>query len=392
MQSFAKRNFFGVSASFNTKSMTVHYYSESSIALLQNKLHHLAAQASVKAIMLLAADNSTLNTTALDALLKSIKKPIFGGLFPGLILKEERIEKGFIVVTFSFDVTLLTIKNISSSEEDTTLHLLEKAPSFTECKTMFVFIDGLAKGINSFIENLFSIFGLEFNYIGGGAGSLSLKQQPCLFTNKGILQDAAILVGTNRPSGIGVKHGWHSISGPYKITQAEGTEIKELDYKPAFDTYKEVIDHHSGKSINTDNFFEIAKAYPFGIKKVDAEEVVRDPIKATENKSLVCVGEVEIGSFINILHGDQESLIAAASTAATQAIENLNSEQINTVFFVDCISRVLFLQENFSDELSSVYKRTKSNSLFGILSLGEIANSRSDYLEFYNKTSVVCCF
>jgi hypothetical protein len=29
---------------------------------------------------------------------------------------------------------------------------------------------------------------------------------------------------------------------------------------------------------------------------------------------------------------------------------------------------------------------------FGILSLGEIANNKTDYLEFYNKTSVVACF
>jgi hypothetical protein len=55
--------------------------------------------------------------------------------------------------------------------------------------------------------------------------------------------------------------------------------------------------------------------------------------------------------------------------------------------FVDCISRVLFLENEFASELQTA--RVADLPLVGMLSIGEIANSGDDYLEFYNKTSVV---
>ena len=58
-----------------------------------------------------------------------------------------------------------------------------------------------------------------------------------------------------------------------------------------------------------------------------------------------------------------------------------------TTFFIDCISRVLFLEGDFEQELQAVSR--SGIPLIGALTLGEIANSRNDYLEFYNKTSVV---
>ncbi|MBI9069462.1 MAG: FIST C-terminal domain-containing protein [Salinivirgaceae bacterium] len=261
-----------------------------------------------------------------------------------------------------------------------------------ESKTLFVFIDGFAERINAFIESIFTIFGLEFNYIGGGAGSLSLKQKPCIITNKGIKQDCAVIAGIDLDSGIGVKHGWKSISGPYKVTSAEKTVIKELDFKPAFEVYKQAVEKHSGAVFKDDNFFDIAKAYPFGINKVDAEKVVRDPLFLGENNSLICVGEVETGSFVDILTGDKNSLIQAAGQAVKVALENKQNPVENFIFFVDCISRVLFLEDDFEKELDVVVKPNIEIPVFGVLSIGEIANNGQDYLEFYNKTSVIGCF
>jgi hypothetical protein len=69
---------------------------------------------------------------------------------------------------------------------------------------MFVFVDGFTEEIGVFIEDVFNVFGLEKNYIGGGVGSLSaLKSTPSLFTNKGLLQNKAILVAFEMNSGLG---------------------------------------------------------------------------------------------------------------------------------------------------------------------------------------------
>ncbi|MBC8490364.1 MAG: FIST C-terminal domain-containing protein [Bacteroidetes bacterium] len=264
----------------------------------------------------------------------------------------------------------------------------EKIPDIGQTKTMFVLVDGFSKRISALVDSLFNVFGLEVNYIGGGAGSLSMKQKPCLFTNGGLVSDSAVLALLDIESGVGVSHGWKEIGGPYKVTSSDRTIINSLDWKPAFEVYREVVERHSKQLFTKDNFFDIAKCYPFGISKLGTEKIVRDPFIIGENNSLVCVGEVPEEVFVHILNGDTSSLVNAAEKALMLGEEAFHAKTSNkTILFMDCISRVLFLEDKFVDELKAVYN--EKFQLIGALTIGEIANSGKDYLEFYNKTSVV---
>ncbi len=253
---------------------------------------------------------------------------------------------------------------------------------------MFVFVDGLSTRIASLITDLFGVFGLDLNYVGGGAGSLSFVQKPCLFTNEGLIQDSAVLGLMDWESGIGVNHGWQRISGPFKVTESERNVIKSLDWQPAFDVYRGVVEEASGQTFTDDNFFDISKGYPFGIARMGTEKIVRDPISLADNGGLVCVGEVPENSHVDILVGDVSSLVSAAGTALEDAKNRFAGEPSDRmVLFIDCISRVLYLEEAFAQELSAVHE--PDVPLIGALTLGEIANTGEDYLEFYNKTAVI---
>jgi len=148
------------------------------------------------------------------------------------------------------------------------------------------------------------------------------------------------------------------------------------------------VEAHSGKTFTADNFFSIAKGYPFGINKLGGEVVVRDPLTTDGRKGLICVGEVPTGSFVHLLNGTPDTLIAAALKARQLAEETCckSESEKAPVLFIDCISRVLFLEEQITEELAVVAGK---GELFGAMTLGEIANNGRDYLEFYNKTSVV---
>ena len=120
------------------------------------------------------------------------------------------------------------------------------------------------------------------------------------------------------------------------------------------------------------------------------EMVVRDPI-AVDGNGLVCVGEVPLNSLVYILKGNKDSLIAGAVYARElaesiyqQVVDDKNKKPITLI--MDCVSRVLFLQSNFKKELEKVYT---GYPLLGALTIGEIANTGRNYLEFYNKTSVI---
>ncbi|MEZ5069499.1 MAG: FIST N-terminal domain-containing protein [Bacteroidales bacterium] len=358
---------------------------------LARALEQLEQEEGMQTILVLACDGDGYEPGNLDPILTNRKIPVYGGVFPALIHQDKKLETGIILVGLEFAPAPVLIEELSTSGIDLEGKMMEVSSSLLSSRSLLVFVDGFSRRISKLIDGLFTIYGLEFNYIGGGAGSLSLQQKPCIITPRGLLKDCAILLGLPMVSGIGVQHGWTPIAGPFRVSAAKGNVVQELDHKPAFEVYKLYVEKHSGQTLTPENFFSIAKAYPFGITKIGAEKIVRDPIAVGEDDSLICVGEVERGAFLDLLHGQKERLISAAGLAAQKAKKNLGDSPGEFVVFIDCISRVLYLEEDFDRELEEVSLQNDL-PLFGALTIGEIANNGKDYLEFYNKTSVIGCF
>ncbi len=356
----------------------------------QSILKQTISQKDVAGILILACDANDFIPETVDTILKDIPVPIFGGVFPELIHGRKKLTRGTIVAGLSTHPNVQIVSHLSDPSIDYDKIISRKFPESSKNQTMFVLVDGFSQRISALIDSLFNFFGLEVNYIGGGTGSLSFKQKPCLFTNDGLVQDSAILAMVDKASGIGVSHGWYSVCGPFKVTEVDRNVILTLDWQPAFSIYRRVIEKVARRKFTDTNFFELAKCYPFGIKRLGGEMIVRDPIMVKENGSLVCVGEVPTDSYVDILTGDVSSLVNAARKALTLSLQAYHgSATQKVIFFIDCISRVLFLDKEFEKEIQAVYQ--EDIPLIGALTLGEIANSGKDYLEFYNKTAVVGC-
>lgn len=360
---------------------------EPTASIEQFESHLNTLNAKEGTVMILACDNNGFHKEALDPILQKSTQPLLGIIVPSIIYNTHKYDTGTLFIRISDLMDIHIIRDISQKNYDMLDEDMEsQINDFSdEIKTMFVYIDGLAKNIGACVNVLFDNYGLDINYIGGGSGSLSFEQKPSLFTNQGLLMDAFVYAYSKCHSLVGVNHGWQSISGPYQVTKSEGTVIHEIDYKPAFEVYKEVVDKHSSEPITEDNFFDIAKSFPFGINTVTNEKIVRDPI-VLEGTSLVCVGSVTQDSYVDILYGEDEALVDAARNAAAISEKGLHFNHDFTLF-IDCISRVLFLEDSFKDEINAVYK--DGIPLVGALTFGEIANNGRDYLAFYNKTSVV---
>ena len=350
-------------------------------------LDEILSDPNIQGMFILACDANNFSPENIDAVLREIPVPVFGGIFPEIIYGQEKLLTGTILAGLPVRPNIRIIPQLSDTEQDYDDVLENEIPDIG-AKTMFILVDGLSKRISALIDSLFNIFGLELDYIGGGAGSLNFQQKPCVFTNSGLLQDSALLALCDLRSDIGVQHGWKSISGPFKVTEAECNIVKTLDWEPAFDVYRKVVEQASGRTFGDKNFFDMAKGYPLGINKLDAEKIVRDPVTLGEHGELICVGEVPEECYVDILSGDADSLIEAVGNALRLSREAFPGQVARrTTLFIDCISRVLFLEEEFQRELQAAFE--EEIPLFGALTLGEIANSGKDYLEFYNKTAVI---
>lgn len=368
--------------------MIIKHETTGSIGALKTLVRQVSAIEGINGLLILSCDENHFTANHVDPILTQSSLPIFGGIFPAIVHGKKLLKKGNIVVGLTRLMGIHSILELSNNQMDYEDILDTKIPDLGTGKTMIVFVDGFAKRISDFIESLFSVFGLDINYIGGGAGSLSMQQKPCLFTQQGLMGDCAVIGLLDDHSGVGVNHGWTILNGPYRVSQSEHNTIKTLDWKPAFEVYHEVVSSHAKETFTRENFFEISKAYPFGIARMDNEQIVRDPIQVNPDQSLVCVGEVPEGSFVYILNGNNDSLIQAAGKAVQLCVDSFPPlETMGTLFIIDCISRVLFLEDQFDLELEAAHYQDLQ--LIGACTLGEIANCGNAFLEFYNKTCVM---
>lgn len=352
------------------------------ISDLKKTLSALQQETSVKALLLLMADAQETEPSELQSLLSLNNKPLLGGIFPELIANGERQNTGFLLMPLHHDIKVVAFNNQEASKMSSSL-TTEVLETGRQADSVFCFVNALWSEKSIFMDVLYNALGPMVNYLGGGAGSLSFTSFPCIFANQSIIEHGAVIGLMNTPFSIGVAHGWHAISEPIKVTETQGNTIVSLNWKPAFEVYKAHVKEHANQTLTADNFFDVAKAYPLGLLRLDDEMIVRDPY-ATEKGHLYVVDKVPEGDYIRIMHGSTTSLLEGARNAVVDAY--VNEEPAYTQFCIDCISRVLFMKNDFNEELKLLNTRQKAN---GIISIGEIANPTQTALELFNKTVVV---
>jgi hypothetical protein len=351
--------------------------------VLANELISLQSEEEIKGFLLFGCDDNRPTTQEMESLLQLNSKPLIGGFFPEIIADGERKKEGFLLISL-FEVW--EVIAFDASHKD--LSFKDKFDARLKTCTLkigsvFCFVNAFWTDKTMLMSILYDALGPFANYLGGGAGSLSFESFPCVFANQSVIEHGAVVGVMEKHLSLGVAHGWHPISQPIKVTETSGNTIVSLNWEPAFQVYQEWVQSHSKQTINEDNFFEIAKSYPLGLVKLDDEMIIRDPY-ATVNQTLQIVDEVPEGEYIRIMNGNLDSLLEGAKNAVQQA--SMNHTAAVTQICIDCISRVLFMQDDFEKELVFLNQKQKAN---GILSIGEIANPINAPLELFNKTVVV---
>lgn len=330
-----------------------------------------------ESLILLACDANDCQPRQFDDWLRGLTVPVCGGVFPQLIHEWRNHEQGYIVVGLPATITSYNLPGLSDPNADF-LALLDAAfESRAAPQSLLVLVDGLSSRIGALLDSVYDTLGSDPVYFGGGAGSLSFQSRPCLFSNQGMLVNHAQLTVLPWRFNLSVEHGWEKFAGPFVVTSASRNVIHSLDFRPAFEVYRDHVEANSGLAFVDDNFFSIAKAYPFGMEKPDGSILVRDPISRSDN-ALNCVGEVPSNSVIYLLKGRPSNLIEAAAAGAGTVPRGTGP-----VILADCISRVLFLEDDFVQELEAVRPALGDRPLFGMLTLGEVANGGDYCLEFY---------
>lgn len=347
-----------------------------------------------RSLLILASGSDSWQPEQVDTLLSTLKVPVLGGVFPSIIFEGNQLSKGTLIIGLNVTTNIFVINNFSQGKYHIEAQLEILSAQIASEKHLMTIVDGLTSNIQRFTEGLYEITGHNSVSFGGGAGTLDFLQKPCLFTNQGMLVDAAIIAALPVPFALEVSHGWEVAAGPFLVTKSKDNVLEQLDYAPAFDVYQKHVVKNTDQALNPDSFYEIAKGYPLGIENLEGDILVRGPLNEN-NKSLICLGEIPENSIIYLLKGASENLISASGKSAKLAYEanRSNHENDTSVVLFDCISRPLFLGDDFCRELDIIKENVNNHShIFGALSIGEIGSNNNGPIDWLNKSTAIAVF
>ncbi|MEM1115511.1 MAG: FIST C-terminal domain-containing protein [Bacteroidota bacterium] len=333
-------------------------------------------------LLVLLAEDGAPPLPDLVAALAAEAVPFVGAVFPRLLAEGREVSEGAVVLSVPAAGPPVVVSGLDGAAPDVS------GVDVPDGGTALVFVDSLAANPSGFLQALGDRFGTRIGYLGGGAGSLSLEQAPCVFTEAGAFQDAAVVLPVAARAALGVRHGWERLAGPLVATRTHQGTVAHLNWEPAASVYARAVAPAAGRPIEPASFFETASGFPFGLTREGDEDVVRDPFRL-DGEAIDCFGDVPENAVIYILRGEPEALVEAAGRAAREAVGD--APKAAPALVIDCISRSLFLGEQFGREtaaLADAFVAAGRPAPDGALTLGEIASDGSGLLQFYNKTCV----
>ncbi|MGB9920808.1 MAG: FIST signal transduction protein [Moorellales bacterium] len=248
--------------------------------------------------------------------------------------------------------------------------------------TVLVFVDARATNVSELLRGLYDSLGPEYLYLGGGSGDHWEPPRAFQFTQAGWASGAVALALVR---GIrwwaALEHGWVPTGEPLAITRAEGRRVYEIDGLPAFERYADLVE-----GCTRETFPWWGMRYPLGLPAVGGRFILRDPVAAGEDGSLLMVAEVPENSIAAVMKADAAGIIGAARRAVRTAIETSSKPQ--ALLILDCVSRVRLLGPEAHREVAAMSDQVGAGiPVFGLLTFGEISSLWGAPL-FYNKTVV----
>lgn len=256
--------------------------------------------------------------------------------------------------------------------------------------TLFLLFDALVPNISTLLDELYLQLANRVHYVGVNAGSETFQPMPCLFDNVRTIQNGVLLMLLQPHLGAMLAHGYTAPTKMISATSTEGNRILQIDWRPAFEVYQELVRAQSGIEVTRENFYQQAVHFPFGIIRANQEVQVRIPVALEQDGSLFCVGEVPANAVLTLLEAPK---IDSPHTLQTlvQGLTELNGELANSeLLLFYCAGRRMHLgMEAASHELHQFTRRTRAAQVAGALSLGEIGSSLQwGYPLFHNATLV----
>jgi hypothetical protein len=256
-------------------------------------------------------------------------------------------------------------------------------------RSALIMADALAGHLDVLVDELTLATRGQYQFFGGGAGDNAQFQRTSVFCGSEVLSGAAVALEilTEKPIGVGVRHGWAPASAPFRVTEADGMRLVSLNGLPA----AEAFEAHAAA---TGQKLDRAAPIPFflhNILGIEAGEShrLRVPLAILPDGSVLCAAEVPPGAVIYIMRASAASAVEAAQEATQAALAALGEHRPQAALFFDCVATRLRMGDQFGEEVGIVRDQLAGADLLGCNTHGQIARAEGQFEGFHNCTAVV---
>jgi len=332
----------------------------------------------------------------LQATCRELSIPLIGAIFPVLIKDNDFYNDGAWILGFDEMPHFSLLEDIPDDPDeacqkvnDVVANLAQHLDGNTEA-SLFMIFDATLRNIGTLLDNIYLQFANRVYYAGVNAGSETFQPMPCLFDTNNLVNKGLLLALLQNNKGAILEHGYHAPKKTVYATSTKNNCISQIDWRPAFDVYQELILAQYGVEINRENFYELAVHYPFGIVRANHHVVVRIPVILADDGSLISVGEVPANSVLTLL---ERPIVDSDETlkALHEGLNNLNGDNTGAdLLLFYCAGRRMHIGiEKARNELERFKSITQAAQVAGALSLGEIGTSTLHGYPLFQNASLV---
>lgn len=332
----------------------------------------------------------------IQAVCRQYQIPLAGAIFPRLVVDHEFYADGAWVICYE-EMPYYTLEEsipedpgeIEKRVQEITREISVKIDGQRNIALCMVF-DAMLLNVSTIIDLLYLDLANSVHYAGINAGSESFKPMPCLFDNEKLVGGGMLLLLLKENKGAVLEHGYHVSGRTVYATSTDKNRIFQINWRPAFEVYQQLVHAQYGIEINQENFYEYSVHFPFGIKRANQQVVLRIPVTLEEDGTLFCIGEIPDNSVLTLLKMpsvDSDQTILALSNGLNGMYGSTEGAQL-LLFY--CAGRRVFIGTSAAiDELKAFKRITGASVVGGALSLGEIGSSSlDDYPLFHNAALV----
>ncbi len=372
------------------------YHAAVDLGAIEAQLHDWRESYPHLGVMGFLPESAQSDLSAVQTLFREQGIPLVGAIFPEIIVEGRFHSTGILLYCFEHMPCYLLRDGLDLQGEALNDAGKTLASEITECigdnsdstNSLFLLFDAMIPHIGLILEELYLALADRVHYMGINAGSERFEPMPCLFDADRLIENGVLALLLPQHEGAALEHGYSAPEQLIAATSTEGNRIINIDWRPAFEVYAERVKAQYGITITTDNFYQYAVHFPFGIIRADSEVLVRIPVALLDDGSLFCVGEIPPNALLTLLEAPQANSVHTAALLAEHFSEQPGTAPLLAFY---CAGRRLhFGVDSAQEELRFLTEQLGDSHLYGALSLGEIGSSRrGGYPLFHNAALIL---